>query len=209
MRPLARAALLAPLCIGCMEPQPSQLSVTPADAWRVERIENPTDSPGVIYFSGRRSFETGLMRVEHLGTLPGVGRAPFLVLAGYGCNDCDINRSIYLHSPSDGVIQGESQPRYSYPGSLIEWDTEDPAEEIIHRARVFVGDCVAEVAGPVVLWIIDARTSGMTAEIASVEADTLRLDLLGSPEHQLRGAEEAARQNRCREIEPFDQGREP
>ena len=131
------------------------------------------------------------------------------MLAGYGCNDCDINRSVYIHSPSDGMIRGESQPRYSYPGTLIEWDTEDPAERIIHRARVFVGACVENTSAPVVLWAVERPSSGMTAEVARIEADTVRFDLLQAPPHVLRAAEKATGQDQCREIDPFDQGREP
>lgn len=115
------AALAIAFAIGaCSGPTPDP---TPAgmESWRVVRVENPTERPGIIHYSGGQRFQTALMRVEHLGELPAGSKAPFLVLAGYGCNDCDINRALYIHSPSDGPIQGESHPRYPYPGSLTEW----------------------------------------------------------------------------------------
>lgn len=176
------------------------------------RVENPAERPGIIHYSGGQRFETALIRVEHLGELPARSKAPFLILAGYGCNDCDINRALYIHSPSDGPIQGGSHPRYTYPGSLTEWETPNPEGEIIEHSRAFVGECVANT-DPVVLWVIDTPSiegqPTQRAEIVRVEADTLRLDSLEDPPSVLHAAERGVRSRLCREIAPLPQMREP
>jgi hypothetical protein len=175
-------------------------------------MESAAERTGVVHFAGGHRFDTSLHGAELLGALPAQDKAPFLVLAGFGCTDCDINRSLYIHSPSDGPAAGESQPRFVYPGTLVEWDTPAPDGEILRRARAFVGTCL-ESAEPVVLWVTEAgpaQEPGRTlAEIARVEADTLRLDTLPHPQRVLAAAEGAVRGGRCREIPPLEQLREP
>jgi hypothetical protein len=209
---LSAAPLIVLALAACGGPVPDTASAGIPERWRVVQVENRAERAGIVHYAGGQQLETALMRVEHLGELPAKGKAPFLVLAGYGCNDCDINRNLYIHSPSDGPIKGEAQPRYTYPGTLIEWETPSPAGEVIERSRVFVGECVSQ-AGPVVLWVTERPASkgppAQVAEIVHVEADTLRTDRLGDPQRVLHAAEQAAGRRRCRELAPLEQMREP
>lgn len=208
-----RLALLALVVVACGRPAGDQLVPTAPHGWRVLRVENPEDEPGVVYFASGEQFVTGLTDVQVLGSLPRVTEPPFLVLAGYGCNDCDINRNIYIHSPDAGPVEGELQPRYSYPGTLIEWDTPEPDGEVLERTRVFMGVCTERESSEVVLWITELPGAGgqwdQSADLVRVEADSLRFEAVPEPLHAQSAALKAVAAGRCREIPPLEQLREP
>jgi hypothetical protein len=204
-------ALLVSAVAAC-GPVSEQLAPPPAGDWRVMRVENPTETPGVVYFVSGEEFETGLTDVQVLGSLPRHGDPPFLVLSGYGCNDCDINRNIYIHSPDAGPVEGESQPRYTYPGTLIEWEIPHPDGEILERSRAFIGTCT-EHDSVVVLWITEIPGGGgqwdQSADLVRVEADSLRFERVPEPLRVQSAAVEAVAAGSCREIPPIEQLREP
>ena len=69
-----------------------------------------------------RQFVTTLFDAKIVGQLQTTKKQPYLILTGRGCEECDANISIYIHSPSDGPMKGESsQTRYSYPGRVRDY----------------------------------------------------------------------------------------
>jgi hypothetical protein len=69
----------------------------------------------------------GRLKTEH--------KLPYYILSGFGCYGCDANRSIYIHSPSDGPMKNEGeQPRFSYPGK--EMDYQDAS--LVYEAKMFL-----------------------------------------------------------------------
>ena len=72
---------------------------------------------GVLKYGKGRTFHTGVFGPKYIGLLPAKGKAPYLVFSGRSCDECDANRTIYIHSPDDGpMLGGERDPRYTYPG---------------------------------------------------------------------------------------------
>src|ERR1043166_3621001 len=85
-------------------------------------VENHRDMPSVLVFSDGSRFETTLFDVRVLGALRTSYKAPYIVLAGRGCIQCDANISIYIHSPSDGAMRDQgTQPRFTYPGHELSY----------------------------------------------------------------------------------------
>jgi hypothetical protein len=109
---------------------------TPPDdnTWIFDKVVDKT-----IYFKFNKKFTTNLYDLKYIGQLTTKNKAPFLILSGRGCDECDANISIYIHSPSDGPMKDESaQPRYGYPGKEIDYANGD----LISESRMFYGDCL-------------------------------------------------------------------
>lgn len=212
------AAFLA--LAACSTSTPRGGAGDPHSRWEVIEVVSRQDERAVLRFANGRVFTTTLYDVQYLGQIPSSTGAPYLVLSGRGCTDCDANRSLYFHSPDDGPMQEEAdQPRYAYPGTIIEWEPEIPSDTIASRSRVFLGDCLPSV-GAKAVWFTEERTG--PAEL------TPRVLLLLADEHRLEEAEmalpisdagpiftgldevlENVRRGRCTELRGIEQLREP
>jgi hypothetical protein len=96
------------------------------------------DSLSALRTRNGDEFATRIYRAEYIGQLPARHKAPFLILSGFGCRDCDANRSIYIISPDDGPMGDEGeQRRFSYPGALTSWGPGIPEGTAIERSRLF------------------------------------------------------------------------
>ena len=95
---------------------------------------------GVVTLSDGSKFETTLFDLKVIGKLRTKKKIPYYILSGIGCNGCDANTSIYIHSPSDGPMKNEGeQTRFSYPGS----ETDYQSGQIVSKTRMFFGDCLS------------------------------------------------------------------
>jgi hypothetical protein len=104
------------------------------NAWIFDKVVGQT-----IYFKFNKKFITNLYDLKYIGQLKTRNKAPYLLLSGRGCNECDANISIYIHSPSDGSMKDESiQPRYDYPGKEVDFAN----NSLISESRMFYGDCL-------------------------------------------------------------------
>ena len=120
------------------------------DNWLPKKIKSSTISnsrkgwginPDIIYFKNGKKFQTTLYGVKFIGLLRTKKKNPYLILSGKGCNRCDMNTSIYIHSISDGSMKGTSdQKRYSYPGK--EYYYEDGS--LLTESRAFWGKCLSK-----------------------------------------------------------------
>jgi hypothetical protein len=157
-----------------------------------------------------RKFQTTLYEVKVLTELRAERKAPYIVMVGRGCIDCDANNSIYVHSPSDGPMQDEGhQPRYSYPGRLVSYlDGKTPVSE----TRLFMGACVAGI-NDALAWYVrerdDRGTWQSSVVIVHVEADTLTEKLLSTNAPPVADALQRVRQGSCRELPGIDGYSEP
>ena len=78
-------------------------------------------------------FETVAFEPKLISTLNSKGREPFLVFSGLGCKEYEINRSVYIHSPSDSSMEsGEMGARYSQPGKYYDYMTGRLVETCAH-----------------------------------------------------------------------------
>jgi len=102
--------------------------------WYFDKIIGQT-----IYFKFNKQFKTNLYDLKYIGQLKTKSKAPYLILSGRNCNECDENISIFIHSPSDGPMKNEArQTRYSYPGKELDYAT----NKLIFESRMFYGDCL-------------------------------------------------------------------
>lgn len=112
--------------------------------WDVVLVREP-----IIYFRNQEILRTYLYDLKYIGQLQSGNKAPYLIMSGRSCKDCDENTSIYIHSPDDGEMKsyGE-QPRYSYPGKEYDYLTND----LVFESRMLFGDCLQDYPNSVV-WI--------------------------------------------------------
>jgi hypothetical protein len=190
----------------------------PDTGWFIASIETryrpfgAQDSVAVatlVRFANGSTLETDLISVRYVGQLPRRTGAPFLILAALGCTDCDINESIYVHSPTDGPLTAPlSDRRFSYPGRLIDAETGD----VLGAAQMFWGSCV-HGRPPGVVWFHRFRddTGAWLDSVfaAEVQQDTLRRGWLRAPLPELRHVLIRVEAGVCHELPGEDQGTEP
>jgi hypothetical protein len=100
-----------------------------------------------LVFKGGQTFETNLYELEYIGQIPADNKAPYLIFSGRDCNECDANISIYIHSPSDGILViDHGQNRYQYPGTEKDYET----DSVLYISRAFYGQVLENVKG--VIW---------------------------------------------------------
>ncbi len=87
-----------------------------------------------------------LVRVKPIAVLRAPSGKPQLLLSGATCTECDMNQSIYLVQFD---FKGRDLPRYSYPGTLKTYDT----QELVQKARMFYGQCFS--TADVVVWFLE------------------------------------------------------
>lgn len=108
---------------------------------------------GVVELGEGKSFQTGVFNPRYIGQLPVQGKSPYLIFSGRGCQECDANNAIYIHSPDDGPMLGsERDPRYEYPGRYRAIET----GRLARTVRMFIGQCLTSTK-PVVLWFESYR----------------------------------------------------
>jgi hypothetical protein len=176
----------------------------------VTSVENFPEKPSILVFKDGSRFQTTLFEVRVLGILRAERKAPFLVLEGRGCTQCDANTSIYIHSPSDGPMRSEAtQPRYAYPGREVSYEDN---KTVLYEARTFLGDCLPGNENAVI-WYERGRTKVGAWQtgvfVVAVRKDALTELRLGKPlpSASQSVARVAARQ--CREVAGVDRSSEP
>ncbi len=104
-----------------------------------------------LFFKGGQTFETNLFDLEYIGQVPANNKAPFLIISGRDCNECDANISIYIHSPSDGkLVIDDGQNRYQYPGTEKDYET----DSVLYISRAFYGEVLENTKG--VIWYVNS-----------------------------------------------------
>ena len=96
-----------------------------------------------LRFPDGSTYVPGFTNVEYIGSIPAASRAPFIIIAGHECDDCDAPPSVLMRSPSDGPVRSLSGLAgwHPYPGRVIAYN-EDSA--VIAHSRLFWGLCLPE-----------------------------------------------------------------
>jgi hypothetical protein len=164
---------------------------------------------GILDLPDGSKFQTTLYDLKVIGQLRTVHKLPYYVLSGVGCQECDANVSVYIHSPSDGPMKNEgTQPRFEYPGRVI--SPED--NSVVYETRVFLGNCL-DGHPDAVVWF--ERSMGDDKQwhdsvlLAEVKDDHLVLDEPKANAPRPREAEDSARKSGCRELPGVRQWEEP
>lgn len=185
------------------------LSLTSVSGAAEPSVSNPPGGTGTITFPGQSSFETTLYELRYLGLLKSEKKQPFLVMAGRGCNECDANTSIYIHSPSDGPMEGEAaQRRYSYPGKSKYYAT----GKLVEKTRAYIGTCIPGGQEGVAWYMQSIDKKGKWQSrffIVKVTADAIEEKYLSNPEKKLNETLRLVRQGMCKELKGVDGYTEP
>jgi hypothetical protein len=101
-----------------------------------------------LRFRDGKSFDTHLYNLTYWGQIKTPNtKAPFFVLSGVDCNECDANIAIYFHSPSNGdLVVEHGQNRYEYPGTLRDLET----ATLYTKSRAFFGEVLDSTFG--IVW---------------------------------------------------------
>jgi hypothetical protein len=166
------------------------------------------DVNGELKYGEGKHLETVVFEPRLLGTLGAVGKEPFLVFSGLGCSECDINRSIYIHSPSDPpMVSGELGARYSYPGRYHDY----MSGKLVETVRMFVGRCTAGNKD-VVVWFSNTKVDGgrwsKSTFLAKVEGQSL-VEGFNTDRSLSVASVLAAAKHGCREVPGQKFGTEP
>jgi len=155
---------------------------------------------GLLTYGAGLRYATVVYEPRLLGMLPADGKEPFLVFSGLGCSECDINRSIYIHSPSDpGMESGEIGVRYTHPGKYSDPET----GQLVKVERMFIGRCTIG-NGVSVVWLSYAKHADgrwrKSTFIARVEGKELSAGFTENRSITLETVLRAVSSRTCREI---------
>ena len=97
--------------------------------WQFDKIVGQT-----IYFKNGKKYDTKLYDLKYIGQLQTKHKAPYLILSGRGCDECDASISIYFQSPSDGPMKDEAgQTRFEYPGNERDFES----NVLLQKSRMY------------------------------------------------------------------------
>src|ERR1039458_7395154 len=166
------------------------------------------DTGNLVLPDGTR-FKTTLYRLKVIGQLRTKRKLPYYILSGFGCQECDANRSIYIHSPSDGPMKNEGeQPRFQASGR--ETDYQDGS--LVYQARMFFGDCLADHPNAAVWFergLSDDKKWHEDILVLGVRRDELVKEELPADPPKLGEAQNAVRSGRCHELPGINRSSEP
>jgi len=179
-----------------------------ADADTVKTVTSRDGLGSIVLPNGSR-FQTTLYRLKVVGELSSTSKSPYFVLSGFGCSECDANRSIYIHSPSDGPMKGEAeQQRFLYPGR----ESDAFTHRVIYKSRAFLGDCVAMYPNAVVWFERFATKEGQwhsRVVVAEVKSDNLAVQNIETNLPKIQEAVTATTKGQCKEIPGINRLSEP
>lgn len=134
--------------------------------WDIKEIKKNN-----IFFRNGKSIETGLTNIKVLGQLETMAKAPYLILGGNGCKNCDTSLALFLHSVSDGA-KLDLKKWFSYPGKQVDSKTRN----IMREVWFFFGHCLVGQSN-IAIWYTDTRTKEnkweKSATVVSLENDEL------------------------------------
>jgi hypothetical protein len=164
---------------------------------------------GTLTLPDGSKFRTTLYELKVIGELRTAKKIPYFILSGRGCDECDANTSIYIHSPSDGAMKNEGeQPRFPYPGRLR--DNEN--DQLVYEARMFYGNCFRSYPNAVVWFernLSEDKTWHEDILIAGVKDDHFFTTTLQRDFPKITDAQDAIRTGQCHELPGIDGHTEP
>ena len=152
----------------------------------------------------------GLRNVELLGQLPALTAAPFVIVAGRDCTDCDAPAFVIVRAPGDGAVSELHDVRalHPYPGRVTDTDG-----VVLAQSRLFWGECLPQRAPSVISFRTDFGVPGeeplRELRITEVQGDSL-IDWRTVPEvRMLAAALLQVRVQRCTEVAPRESVAQP
>ena len=173
------------------------------------RSSTSLDTLGILMLRDGSKFKTTLYELKVIGRLKTERKLPYYILAGRGCQECDANTSIYIHSPSDCPMKNEAeQHRLVYPGKITDYETGSP----LYGSRMFYGDCLSDHPNAVVWFehfLGDNKQWHDRVFLAEVKKDNLVTSSVNGKLPDINEAAEAGQNGHCHELPGIDGPSEP
>jgi hypothetical protein len=168
------------------------------------------DGFGILVLPDGSKFKTTLYGLKVIGELRTIRKLPYYIVSGVGCDGCDANTSIYIHSPSDGPMKNEGeQQRFAYPGREADYQQN---RRPVYEARVFFGDCLTSHPNAVIWferfvgddwrWHSGVRVAEVTSDSLVVKQMNRDLPIVGE-------AVKSVSRGRCQELPGTNRFSEP
>jgi hypothetical protein len=161
----------------------------------------------MIYFDNGVKLSSDLIEMKYLGQLTAPTKVPFIIWSARDCTECDMNISIYIHSPTGGRILKET-PRYSFPGKLF--DYESPA--LLEESRMFFGQCLPQFGASVIWFMKTKQEDGgwqQSVFLAEVTGDHITNQELKPPLPTPKDVAAQLKKHQCIEVPGIKQFAEP
>ena len=146
----------------------------PAEAGRYAGI--PSVVGDTLRFPDGSEYVSGFTGVEYIGSIPAETRAPFIIIAGHECDDCDAPPSVLMRSPSDGPVRRLAglPGWHPYPGRVIAYNEDST---VVSHSRLFWGLCLPERPPGLVEFRTEYSGGGAEpyrqVQITEIEGDSL------------------------------------
>lgn len=162
----------------------------------------------VLKFKGGKEFNTNVFALKYIGQMPNDSKAPFLIFSGRDCNECDANLSIYIHSPSDGVLKVENGAnRYQYPGTEKDFES----DSLLYKGRAFYGEVLPGSSG--IIWyqaqLMENNTWKKSIFLVDINSGKKKESALDNYDSNLKLTLGLLKQGSCKEIIGRDFKSEP
>lgn len=184
-------------------------SIFAQNAKRHVRVVIGHDGIGTLVLPDGSKFKTTLYGLKVVGKLRTGGKLPYYILSGVGCDGCDANTSIYIHSPSDGSMKNEGeQQRFEYPGRELYYVD----RTLVYESRTFFGNCLAGHPDAVVWFekfVGEDKNWHSDVQVAEVKSDNLVVNTINHNLPSVGEAEHAVRIGQCQEIPGTNRFSEP
>ena len=129
-----------------------------------------------LRFPDGSEYVSGFTNVEYIGSIPAATRAPFIIIAGHECDDCDAPPSVLMRSPSDGPVRRLTGLAgwHPYPGRVVAYNNDST---VISHSRLFWGLCLPERPPGLIEYRIEYSGGGAEpyrqVQITEIDGDSL------------------------------------
>jgi hypothetical protein len=154
----------------------------------------------VLVLPDGRTFVPGLQQLRAHGYLGAPEK--FVVLSGFGCEDCDAVRSIYVMRFGEHLNWNKRPwpPVFAFPGT-----TRDTENRVVAQSRLFVGRCDSDSALVVIQFARTRRSTNRWADsihVAALKGDSIVTASTTHTRARLDQVLERVRGGSCVEVPP-------
>jgi hypothetical protein len=161
------------------------------------RIRSISDTV-VILTDGTR-WVPGIHGLQYLGALPTSGGAPYFVLAGYPCDECDNGPQLYVLRPPDSLDAAAWVGMTQGPVYLT------GEQQRYGLANVFLGQCLSPRRYQLVeFWHRDTLPA-LVDSVFMVDTDSLRAQVHARPRSRadVAAVQHSLRVGSCQRLQPY------
>lgn len=99
-----------------------------------------------IYFRNGHQLQLDLYNINYIGLLNQNTDAPFIIVSGNTCSECDENKKIFIIQVTNSVSSITKYKKYTYPGWFVDYETGDT----LFEANMHFGKCLDSISDCVI-----------------------------------------------------------